>query len=52
MSHALMLSVAVALMLTGALMLVTGSSSVVWFAAIAIGIALTVIDRREHHAAH
>ena len=40
----------VAFMLTGAALLVTGTTSVIPFAMIAIGIALTVVYRRRHHA--
>lgn len=47
----LYVGVAVALMLTGAVLLVTGSASLVPFAAIAAGIALTVVDLRQHPSA-
>jgi hypothetical protein len=51
MNHLVTTVLAVALMLTGAVMLVTGWTSVLPFAAIAVGIALTVVDGRQHHAA-
>jgi hypothetical protein len=49
MNHVLIVAVGVTLMLAGAVMLVTGPTSVVPFAAIAVGIALTVVDRHQHH---
>jgi hypothetical protein len=47
MRHVLMVAMAVALMLTGAVLLVTGSTSALPFAAITVGISLTVIDFRR-----
>ena len=52
MSHAFLLALSVALMLSGAVMLVAGPTSVVGFAAVAVGIALTVVDRRQHPSAY
>jgi hypothetical protein len=50
MTHVLMVAFGVALMLAGAVMLVTGPTSAVPFAAIAVGIALAVVDHRQQHA--
>jgi hypothetical protein len=50
MSHVLMVTGAVALMLAGAVAVVTGSTSVASVAAIAAGIALTIVDLHHEHA--
>ena len=43
---------AVVLMVTGAVLLLTGSSSVLPYAAITVGIALTVVVGRRNRPAH
>ena len=50
MTHLSLIALAVALMLSGAAMIVAGSSSVVPFAAITAGIALTLMESRNHPA--
>ena len=49
MRHLFTVVVAVALMLSGAALLVSGSTSALSYAAIAVGISLTVIDLRQQH---